>query len=98
MIHLLFFIFSLEVISASITNSSSLWTLLTEKRLTILTVRAQSRNEVYAAAVDKTKGSVLLHSRDKGETWNDISTTGNNLDITVTNDKSLLCGVGTKIY
>eukprot|EP01040_Poterioochromonas_malhamensis_P008348 gene8348-9031_t len=96
---LLFFIFSLGVISASITNSSwSLWTPLTEKRLTILTVHAQSRSEVFAAAVDKTKGSVLLHSKDKGETWNEISTTGNNLDIAVTNDKSLLCGVGTKIY
>lgn len=96
---LLFFIFSLGVISASITNSSSsLWTPLTEKRLTILTVHAQLRSEVFAAAVDKTKGSVLLHSKDKGETWNEISTTGNNLDIAVTNDKSLLCGVGTKIY
>jgi hypothetical protein len=74
------------------------WKTLPLHSMSILGIEAISENEVYASAVDSSKGPIVFYSSDKGQSWQEIKTQGNNLAMTVSKDRSVLCTAGTKSY
>eukprot|EP01040_Poterioochromonas_malhamensis_P008346 gene8346-9028_t len=66
--------------------------------LSLFSVHAKSANDVFAAIVDKEKGSFISYSYNGGESWETLQTKGNNYAMAMSPSGKTLCAVGTKSY
>eukprot|EP01040_Poterioochromonas_malhamensis_P011786 gene11786-12859_t len=74
------------------------WTPLDIHAVSLFSVEAVSENVLFAAGVDSLRGSMIYHSKDRGQTWEALKSLGNNLDLAVSKDHKKICAVGNKAY
>lgn len=80
------------------TRSIGTWVQLPIEKLQITKVTVDSDGVIYASCIDKTEGAILIHSKNEGKTWSQVSVPGSNTGIALTRDNEVVCGAGTKMF